>query len=109
MELSDIFYYEWHEGLDWVPVVSVDIGGGYDWDEFHAWYSPSARKYFWGSGSGCSCNSFSQEFYGPEDFSNGNRDALKSALGLYFDETYLNHNEERVRALSAVRDFRTPK
>lgn len=106
-EIKDLFYgnREWLDGLDWVPVTSVDLGGGYDWDEFHAWYSPSARRYFWGSGSGCSCNSFSDDFYNVSDFEDGDRPALMAAVGRYFDGQYLNRPMERVTALSDVNGF----
>lgn len=84
------------KSLDFVPVVSVDFGGGYDWDEFHAWYSPSRRVYFWTSGAGCSCNSISDEIYSIEDLENG-RDRADVDLG------------DRVEALAEVNAFRVPR
>ncbi|WNN93707.1 hypothetical protein SEA_CALLINALLBARBZ_57 [Arthrobacter phage CallinAllBarbz] len=39
---------------DFVEVLS-SYGGGYDWCSFNAYYSPSARRYFWYTDAGCSC------------------------------------------------------
>ena len=105
-QLTELFYSgDWFKEVDWVPVVSVDLGESYEWDEFHAWYSPSARRYFWASGAGCSCNDFSDGIGGESDFENGDRPALMAAIGRYFDEQYRNHPSERVRALSDANGF----
>jgi hypothetical protein len=49
MKISDLYYWgndkAWNENLDWIEVVDVELAGGYEWDEFHAWYSPSQRVY----------------------------------------------------------------
>lgn len=73
MDIKDVGWWrdKPFENLDWVEVVDIDMGGGYDWSEFHAWYSPSTRQYYWGSGSGCSCDSFGDDFNKVGDFSNG--------------------------------------
>lgn len=76
-------YSEPIEGIeDWYEVTAF---GHYDysWSEMMAWYSPSARQYFWISGSGCSCYSLSEEFESIASFENGSRDDLIRAIKRY--------------------------
>lgn len=95
------------EGLDFVPVVSVDLGESYEWDEFYAWYSPSRRAYFWISGSGCSCNSIHDDVGSLDDFENGRaRSDVMAALNAYFDSRYRVSNSDRAAALYEVNSFR---
>lgn len=112
MEIKDLFEYDrgtWWRELDWVPVVSVDLGGGYDWNELHAWYSPSQRVYYWGSGSGCSCNSWREYFSSVADFENGQTRAdLMAGIGRYFDDQYRDYPTDRVAALAEANAF-SPK
>lgn len=98
------------KSLDFVPVVSVDFGGGYDWDEFHAWYSPSRRVFFWTSGAGCSCNSISDDIYSIDDLENGRERAdVMAAVRSYFDGRYDDKPGDRVEALAEVNAFRVPR
>lgn len=110
-QLTDVVYdFEGLYDLDFIPVVSVDLGISYEWDEFHAWFSPSRQMYFWGSGSGCSCNSFADGFRSIQDFENGReRSDVMAALNRYFDAQYENHPQERVAALYDVNSFRVPR
>lgn len=71
MSIKDLIYHDIEGVEDFIDVVDVDFGGGYDWDEFHAWYSPSKRRYFWAEGSGCSCSYFGEDLYKLDDFSSG--------------------------------------
>ena len=65
---------------DWVEVAELgDEMGGYDWTEFKAFYSPSARRYFWHGGSGCSCNSWGEDVHRAGDFEDGDRASLLRA------------------------------
>ena len=41
---------------DFVTVASEDVGGSYEWDVTDIYYSPSTRRYYVYSDSGCSCN-----------------------------------------------------
>ena len=52
----------------------------YEWDEIHVFYSPSARRSFWSSGSGCSCNGWGEGLSSAADFENGDKDAALRAL-----------------------------
>lgn len=108
-DIRDLFEYDrgdWWRRLDWVPVVDVDLGGGYEWDEFHAWYSVSERVYYWGSGSGCSCDSFTDNFHSVGDFANGRgRAEVMAALTSYFADHYTPYPQEAVRALYTVNAF----
>ncbi|UOE45916.1 DUF7574 domain-containing protein [Agromyces larvae] len=66
---------------DFQRVADFDDGGGYDWTTWVAWYSPSRRRYFIASGSGCSCNSLSQDIYTIEDFTAlASKEAVKEDL-----------------------------
>lgn len=111
-ELSDLLEYssgrDELKGSDLVPVVSVDLGSGYSWDEFHAFYSPSRRRFFWASGSGCSCNTWHDNIRTLDDFENGSTRAdVMAALNRFFDEAseYKNHESTRVAKLAEVNSF----
>ena len=72
--------YEAMEGSeDWQHVVSLVGGGGYDWTELHAFYSPSARRFFWHGATGCSCTYWGSGLT-VGDFEDGDRDALLRSL-----------------------------
>jgi hypothetical protein len=92
--LIDVLYsYDsdepWFKTVDWVPVTSIDLGGGYDWEEFHAWWSPSARLFYYGSGSGCSCNSFSDDYRKVDDFSyTPRKEEVRAAARRFVDGSY---------------------
>lgn len=91
--INDVFNWRWTpeqlaEVSDWLPVVTMDDGGGYDWQTFHAWYSPHARRYFWGSGAGCSCNEFTDDYPSPGSLRDGDRPALMDALRRFAEESY---------------------
>lgn len=72
---------------DWELVAEADSIGGYEWDILAVFWSPTARRYFWGDGSGCSCNSFRDEFDSASDFSDGDRDAVIRAIRAWRDDT----------------------
>lgn len=93
------------EVADWVPVVTMDDGGGYDWQTFHGWYSPTIRRYFWGSGAGCSCNDFTEEYRTVSDFGSGDRPALMAALRRFAEESYGFGPTALVDALMAANGF----
>lgn len=106
--LDDLYIrFDGFDALDFVPVVDVDLGEAYEWDEFHAWYSPSRRAFFWASGSGCSCNSFGDELTSLDDFENGqSRADVMAAVNRYFDGQYMDRPQERVAALHTINAFR---
>lgn len=58
---------------DWLEVAKLGDQGGYSWSDFNAYYSPSARRYFWHGDSGCSCNGWGDELGSSEDLQNGGR------------------------------------
>lgn len=109
-DIKDVFDWRWapeqlESVADWVPVVTMDDGGGYDWRTFHGWYSPTARRYFWGSGAGCSCNDFTEDFRSVGDFENGDRPALMAALRRFAEESYGFRPTALVDALTATNAF----
>lgn len=84
----------WFKTVDWVPVTSIDLGTGYEWEEFHAWYSPQSRLYYYGSGSGCSCNSFSDYHRQISDFcTTPRKEELRAAAIAFVDGSYRSARE----------------
>ena len=91
---------------DWVPVVTMDDGGGYDWTTFHAFYSPAERRYFWAGGAGCSCNYWGEDISSVGDFENGDRPALMAALRRFAEEhDYTFRATDLVDALTEANAF----
>lgn len=92
---------------DWVEVATLGDQGGYDWTDFNAFYSPSARRYFWHGESGCSCNSWGDDLSSASDFQNGERDALLRSW-----ETFAKVNEysisvtEYQHGVGEIRNFK---
>ena len=92
--------------VDWVPVASHESGGGYDWIDFHAFWSPSARRYFWDGDAGCSCNSWGDNLYRLSDFRVGNKAALQRAFREFADEHYLSAGDA-LRTADEIARFKT--
>lgn len=108
MDIKDLTYRDIEGTDDFVEVVDVNFGGGYEWDEFHGWYSPSKRRYFWTSGSGCSCNSLGDDIYKISDLSDGAKADLERALRAYLEYSYPYpaHPSDALRAVAQVKQFR---
>ena len=63
---------------DWVTVAELGEGG-YDWQEWKLFYSPSQMRYFWHGRSGCSCSNWDDDLSSSIDFENGDRaDAIRA-------------------------------
>jgi hypothetical protein len=96
---------------DFREVAAFSDGGGYDWTDWVCWYSPSRRRYFIASGSGCSCNSLSQDVQGIADFEAvTSKEAAKNSLRQFIDGRY-DYRELRDRPridseLAAINEFR---
>lgn len=110
-DLNDLLEYtsgrEELKNSDLVTVLSLNLGSGYSWNEFHAFYSPSRRRFFWASAAGCSCNSWSDYVGTLDDFENGlTRADVMSALNRWFDEEEASP-DIRVRALAEINSFST--
>ena len=67
------------DAADWVKVAELSYYD-YDWAILRAYYSPSARRYFWYGDRGCSCNDWKDDINSPADFESGDRRALIRAL-----------------------------
>jgi hypothetical protein len=91
-ELLEKYDYETNQYVpipgteDWVEVAKLGDQGGYDWSDFNAFYSPSARRYFWRGDSGCSCNSWIDDIHDAASLENGDRDALLRAWDTFAKE-----------------------
>ena len=95
---------------DWHLVTEAGDGGGYDWTTWRAYYSPSARRYFWHGDSGCSCNTWADELHTSSDFGNGSRaDALNALREFAKDYSYSISGAEALDASTEIRTFKEPK
>ena len=96
---------------DWVEVALLgDQGGSYDWTDFNAFYSPSARRYFWHGDSGCSCNSWSDEVNTPADFEDGDRASLLRAWEQFAkDHEYSIPVSVYLPGVAEIRNFKESK
>jgi len=92
---------------DFVEAAHGDGGEAYSWSEIGVYYSPSARRYFWLSDSGCSCTSFGEYVESVEDFSNGEReDALRAAREWAEHDVRYYPGADHSGLLDAIRDYR---
>ena len=95
---------------DWYLVAETDAGG-YSWTTWRAYYSPSARRYFWHGDSGCSCSGWADNLHTSSRFESGSRE--DAARGLHrFAEVYGGYGLSPAHALGAdtkIRTFKEPK
>lgn len=91
---------------DFVPVLFVDEGG-YEWAEFHAWYSPGQRRYFWSGQTGCSC--FSYEVSSLGDLQVGSRDDLLRSIKEWVEDDAKCYGVDGIAVMQAARDFKEPR
>lgn len=112
LDLGDLFEYrnrEKIEALDWIGVAHIDLGSYYSWEEFAVWYSPSERRYFWLSGSGCSCSSLGDDAYSKDDFGNGTKADAIAAGNRFCDESDRDAASSSVALSQAIASFRYRK
>lgn len=109
--------YEWNSGEykrmpgteDWAEVARLGDQGGYEWCDFNAFYSPSARRYFWHGDAGCSCNSWSEDLGNAADFQNGDRAALLRAWEAFSkDYPYSIHVADYTHGITEIKNFEEP-
>ena len=93
---------------DFVDVVTVELGSGYDWDTLAGFYSPSRRRYFWASGRGCSCDSLSSQIGSLGDFGDGDRQALAEAVRRHWDNSYTLRADLQSRDVATVLSWTEP-
>lgn len=95
---------------NWRHVLTMDDSGGYDWTTLHAFWSPTARRFFWHGGSGCSCNSWGDDLRSEADFQDGNRTALRKAIHDFTEEhPYSVKAFEAINAIYALAQFKGSK
>jgi hypothetical protein len=100
---------ETFSNLDWDEVVDVDMGVSYSWSEFHAWYNPADERYYWGSASGCSCDSFRSYFRSISDLENGpDRASVMKALSTWMDGMYEKNPSLLVAKLHEINSYQPP-
>ena len=92
-----------------IEIAEIDQGGGYEWDEWHAYYDPETRMYYTGEGAGCSCDYYEITQY--VDASNGlhSKSDVLNSLNFYADESYRNIRIEASKAQARIMDFNPKK
>ncbi|WIC90181.1 hypothetical protein SEA_VROOMVROOM_31 [Arthrobacter phage VroomVroom] len=100
MNLSELIE---SEGLVEVAHLSA---GGYEWSAIGVYYKPSARRFYWLTDSGCSCNWYGDGDYELGDLQDGDRQAAIQALkGLsHYDGDPGRDDVEREAA--QIRDYK---
>lgn len=79
IDWSDYGVYEHELPTNWQHVATIDVGS-YEWATFHAFYSPTSRRYFWLDDAGCSCSSWGDYVRSEADFHNGTKTDLIRAV-----------------------------
>ena len=106
MNIKELPYLEGKDSLDWVEVIDVCANLSYDWDEFHAWYSPKDRTYYWGADSGCSCSYYGYYIKSTSQFqSSQDKEVLARSLSEYLKDNHYSH-DDRARYKAALREFK---
>ncbi|UYL88353.1 hypothetical protein SEA_EVEPICKLES_66 [Arthrobacter phage EvePickles] len=117
-ELSELETYNWATNQrlrlpgteDWIEVAKLGDQGGYEWTDFNAYYSPSARRYFWHGDGGCSCNSWSDGLGSADDLQNGGRaDLLRAWEEFAKEHTYSIGVTGYLDGVSTIKKFKEPK
>ena len=105
-----VIWADYNIGLDmpadWVHVLTLDGSDTVEWSTLHAFYSSSARRYFWHGAVGCSCNCWSEELDSLADFENGEKTDLERALRRFGDTEYGISAEDMLDALADLRRFK---
>lgn len=112
MDIKELFEYskfDFSGTEDFVSVIDIEASLSYEWDEFHAWYSPNERRYYVATGQGCSCNWIGEEYGSKHDLdSYGSRTELMKIVTDYFDRPNYDRTysaDDRVKALYTVNSF----
>jgi len=94
---------------DFQEVVSIELGGGYEWNSLEAWYSPGKRRFFWIEGSGCSCNSLGEGFESINDLDSGSREELITAVRNKYEGAYNASFIDGLADMAMVKAFKAQK
>ena len=96
---------------DWHLVTQAGGSRGYDWTTWRAYYSPSARRYFWHGDSGCSCNGWADDLHTSSDFESGSRADAARGLRRFAEESggYALSPADALDADAKIRTFKEPK
>lgn len=94
---------------DWVEVYNYCGGESYEWHDLEAFYSPSARQYFWISGGGCSCSYLWEYVETVDDLENGDREALIRAVKRHIDDDFTTEPGDKAEGVRRIRTFKEPK
>ena len=117
--MSDIeeIIHPWRFGNNKLPdgladlksVCSIVSGGGYDWEEFRVFWSPTARMYFWLGEAGCSCNGWGDALYSLSEMENGQaKSDVIRAIRAWASDAYSVTAAEVLDAMNELANF-TPE
>ena len=79
-----------------IYIDDISLGDGYRWVEIEVYYSKEENRYFWISGSGCSCDSLWENVNTIADMCNGSRQNAADAIRAFAEENtngYYSGNE----------------
>lgn len=97
------------DGYELIPVAKLDFGGGYDWDEMEIYYIASQKRFFWLSGSGCSCDYLWSDYSTLGSLQNGFREDTINAIRSFISERSDYAKIDGTEAIAKVKNFRIPK
>ena len=107
---KDAHKYEQIKGTeDWVEVINDDGDSSYEWAQMKAYYSPSVRRYFWHSDSGCSCTSWSDDITGVSSFQDGSKADLLRAWGSFTADSSFHSEGAYISGVATINNFEPPK
>lgn len=70
-----------------ILVDSIGMSEGWDWTDMEVYFSKEKNRFYWISGSGCSCNSLWDDIRSLSDFEDGDRKAAASAVRRFAEDS----------------------
>jgi hypothetical protein len=96
------------DGYELIPVASISLGCGYDWDEMEIYYIESEKRFFWLSDRGCSCSWLWEDFPVLGSLENGFRKDAVNAIRSYMSDKSEYDQNHGIQAIGDVMSFRVP-
>ena len=88
-------------------VITFERGGGYDWDVFFGYYHTGRDRYYYTSGSGCSCNWITDSVEALGDFEDAaTKEDMVKAFREYCNGSYGVTQAEQTDGVREILDHR---